>query len=76
MNGRLGRAPVKEPRDVLGVATGTGIWAVQYATANPSCHGHRDRPLRDATTPAATQRSPSYGTTSKRTPGLPEPVLD
>lgn len=30
MNGRLGRAPVKEPRDVLGVATGTGIWAVQY----------------------------------------------
>ncbi|KAG6140669.1 hypothetical protein E4U38_007250 [Claviceps purpurea] len=38
MDGNLGRAPVREPRQVLEVASGTGIWALEYATANPACH--------------------------------------
>ncbi|KAG6005325.1 hypothetical protein E4U21_000240 [Claviceps maximensis] len=36
-DGRLGLAPVNKPRRVLDVATGTGIWAQQYASNNPSC---------------------------------------
>ncbi|KAG6103862.1 hypothetical protein E4U14_006097 [Claviceps sp. LM454 group G7] len=36
--GNLGHAPVREPRQVLEVASGTGIWALEYATANPACH--------------------------------------
>ncbi|KAG6114081.1 hypothetical protein E4U31_006543 [Claviceps sp. LM219 group G6] len=36
--GNLSRAPVREPRQVLEVASGTGIWALEYATANPACH--------------------------------------
>ncbi|KAG6046275.1 hypothetical protein E4U39_001480 [Claviceps sp. Clav50 group G5] len=35
--GNLGRAPVREPRQVLEVASGTGIWALEYATAHPAC---------------------------------------
>ncbi|KAG6228811.1 hypothetical protein E4U25_007543 [Claviceps purpurea] len=38
MNGNLGRAPVREPRQVLEVASGTGSWALDYAIANPACH--------------------------------------
>ncbi|KAG6060126.1 hypothetical protein E4U32_003630 [Claviceps aff. humidiphila group G2b] len=38
MEGNLGRAPVRKPRQVLEVASGTGIWALEYATANPACH--------------------------------------
>ncbi|KAG5949858.1 hypothetical protein E4U53_005689, partial [Claviceps sorghi] len=30
MDGKLGLAPVTEPRRVLDIATGTGIWAMQY----------------------------------------------
>lgn len=30
LDGELGRAPVKNPVNVLDVATGTGIWAMQY----------------------------------------------
>ncbi|KAG6058366.1 hypothetical protein E4U17_000080 [Claviceps sp. LM77 group G4] len=37
-DGKLGRAPVCDPRRVLEIATGTGVWALEYATANPSCH--------------------------------------
>ncbi|KAG6034080.1 hypothetical protein E4U41_006693 [Claviceps citrina] len=37
MDGKLGHAPVGEPRSVLEIATGTGIWAREYATAHPSC---------------------------------------
>ncbi|KAG6251028.1 hypothetical protein E4U24_001419 [Claviceps purpurea] len=38
MDGNLGRAPVREPRQVLEVASGTGSWALDYAIANPACH--------------------------------------
>ncbi|KAG6222196.1 hypothetical protein E4U25_000563, partial [Claviceps purpurea] len=38
MEGKLGCAPVRAPRQVLEVATGTGIWALEYATLNPACH--------------------------------------
>ncbi|KAG6045980.1 hypothetical protein E4U33_001262, partial [Claviceps sp. LM78 group G4] len=38
MEGNLGCAPVEAPRQVLEVATGTGIWALEYATLNPTCH--------------------------------------
>ncbi|KAG5930458.1 hypothetical protein E4U42_001030 [Claviceps africana] len=34
MEGKLGLAPVIEPRRTLDVATGTGIWAKQYATSS------------------------------------------
>ncbi|PHH89241.1 hypothetical protein CDD83_6432 [Cordyceps sp. RAO-2017] len=35
LDGKLGLAPVKAPRRVLDVATGTGIWAIQYAEQQP-----------------------------------------
>lgn len=34
---RLSVAPVQDPKHVLDVATGTGIWALDYATENPEC---------------------------------------
>ncbi|KAK7958544.1 hypothetical protein PG988_013392 [Apiospora saccharicola] len=34
---RLSVAPVENPKYVLDVATGTGIWALDYATENPDC---------------------------------------
>lgn len=34
---RLSIAPVQDPKHVLDVATGTGIWALDYATENPDC---------------------------------------
>lgn len=30
LDGKLGLAPVKNPKNVLDVATGTGIWAIEY----------------------------------------------
>ncbi|KAJ4150185.1 hypothetical protein LMH87_010948 [Akanthomyces muscarius] len=35
--GQLGIAPVKSPQHCLDAATGTGIWAIQYAQKNPDC---------------------------------------
>ncbi|OAA70274.1 hypothetical protein ISF_02248 [Cordyceps fumosorosea ARSEF 2679] len=35
--GRLGAAPVENPKYCLDAATGTGIWAIQYAQENPAC---------------------------------------
>ncbi|QUC23805.1 uncharacterized protein UV8b_08046 [Ustilaginoidea virens] len=35
LDGRLGHAPVTQPKHVLNVATGTGIWAYEYASAHP-----------------------------------------
>lgn len=34
-DGALYRAPVPSPKNVLDVATGTGIWAIQFALQNP-----------------------------------------
>ncbi|KAG6005381.1 hypothetical protein E4U43_000594 [Claviceps pusilla] len=36
--GKVGVAPVTKPRRVLDVGTGTGVWAYDYASANPSSH--------------------------------------
>ncbi|KAH8821322.1 S-adenosyl-L-methionine-dependent methyltransferase [Xylogone sp. PMI_703] len=36
LDGRLHLAPVKNPQMVLDFGTGTGIWAIEYATQNPS----------------------------------------
>lgn len=30
LDGKLGLAPVKNPKSALDIATGTGIWALQY----------------------------------------------
>lgn len=30
LDGKLGEAPVKDPKFVLDIATGTGIWALDY----------------------------------------------
>ncbi|POR38157.1 Uncharacterized protein TPAR_01635 [Tolypocladium paradoxum] len=38
LDGQLGLAPVKSPKHALDVATGTGIWAIQYAEQNPTCN--------------------------------------
>ncbi|KAK7731597.1 hypothetical protein SLS63_005283 [Diaporthe eres] len=35
--GALHRAPVGLPRNVLEIATGTGLWAIQYAAEHPGC---------------------------------------
>ncbi|KAJ6079664.1 hypothetical protein N7467_009417 [Penicillium canescens] len=35
LKGELLRAPVKNPKRVLDLGTGTGIWAIDYADANP-----------------------------------------
>ncbi|ORY60736.1 S-adenosyl-L-methionine-dependent methyltransferase [Pseudomassariella vexata] len=35
LEGRLGLAPVQSPEYVLDIATGTGIWALEYADQNP-----------------------------------------
>ncbi|TQW00531.1 hypothetical protein V2A60_001608 [Cordyceps javanica] len=35
--GKLGLAPVKDPKNVIDVCTGTGIWATEYATEHPDC---------------------------------------
>lgn len=36
LGGKLGLAPVNKPANVLDVATGTGIWAIDFARENPS----------------------------------------
>lgn len=36
LNGRLGLAPVQSPKHVLDVATGTGIWALEYGSTPPT----------------------------------------
>lgn len=36
LNGKLHLAPIKEPRLVLDVGTGTGIWAIDFANEYPS----------------------------------------
>ncbi|KND94603.1 hypothetical protein TOPH_01025 [Tolypocladium ophioglossoides CBS 100239] len=38
LDGQLGLAPVKSPKHALDIATGTGIWAIQYAEQNPTCN--------------------------------------
>jgi methylase of polypeptide subunit release factors len=35
LNGKLHLAPVTAPQNVLDIGTGAGIWAVDYALANP-----------------------------------------
>ncbi|KUI54300.1 hypothetical protein VP1G_01784 [Cytospora mali] len=35
LDGALCRAPIMSPKNVLDVATGTGIWAIQFARQNP-----------------------------------------
>ncbi|KAI6435171.1 hypothetical protein MCOR22_009332 [Pyricularia oryzae] len=35
LEGKLYQAPVENPRNVLDVATGTGIWAIEFAQENP-----------------------------------------
>ncbi|KAK4112905.1 S-adenosyl-L-methionine-dependent methyltransferase [Canariomyces notabilis] len=35
LKGKLGLAPVQNPKRVLDVGTGTGIWAVEFAEENP-----------------------------------------
>ncbi|KAI8956899.1 S-adenosyl-L-methionine-dependent methyltransferase [Daldinia sp. FL1419] len=37
-DGALHICPVKNPRRVLDVGTGTGIWAVEFAKRNPDCY--------------------------------------
>lgn len=37
MDGKLHWAPVLNPKYALDIATGTGIWATQFAEQNPSC---------------------------------------
>ncbi|KAL2064371.1 hypothetical protein VTL71DRAFT_4865 [Oculimacula yallundae] len=34
LNGKLGLAPIKSPNRVLDLATGTGIWAIEFAQEN------------------------------------------
>ncbi|ORY67601.1 S-adenosyl-L-methionine-dependent methyltransferase [Pseudomassariella vexata] len=38
LDGRLACAPVRQPRHVMDVATGTGIWALEFARQNPGSH--------------------------------------
>lgn len=35
LDGHLYRAPIAQPNNVLDIATGTGIWAIQFADAHP-----------------------------------------
>ncbi|KAJ4287071.1 hypothetical protein N0V88_007765 [Collariella sp. IMI 366227] len=35
LKGKLGLAPVENPAHVIDLATGTGIWAIEYAEQNP-----------------------------------------
>ncbi|KAI9041879.1 class I SAM-dependent methyltransferase [Aspergillus affinis] len=35
LKGELGRAPIKNPRRVLDIGTGTGIWAIDFADEHP-----------------------------------------
>ncbi|ATY64036.1 TAM domain [Cordyceps militaris] len=35
--GKLGLAPVQNPKNVIDVCTGTGIWATEYASEHPDC---------------------------------------
>ncbi|KAG4434030.1 hypothetical protein IFR05_010484 [Cadophora sp. M221] len=37
LNGKLGLAPIKSPNRVLDLATGTGIWAIEFAQENTEC---------------------------------------
>ncbi|KUI56233.1 tRNA1(Val) (adenine(37)-N6)-methyltransferase [Cytospora mali] len=37
-DGALYRAPVQSPKNVLDVATGTGIWAIQFANQHPDAN--------------------------------------
>ncbi|KAH8660292.1 S-adenosyl-L-methionine-dependent methyltransferase [Xylariales sp. PMI_506] len=37
LGGRLFHAPIESPTKVLDVATGTGIWAIQFAEQHPAC---------------------------------------
>ncbi|UNI13582.1 hypothetical protein JDV02_000311 [Purpureocillium takamizusanense] len=37
LDGKLAWAPVVEPKNVLDVGTGTGIWAIEYAKRHPDC---------------------------------------
>lgn len=34
-NGDLYKAPISKPQRVLDIGTGTGIWAIDYATDHP-----------------------------------------
>ncbi|KAK0672393.1 S-adenosyl-L-methionine-dependent methyltransferase [Cercophora samala] len=36
LDGKLAWAPIHEPRNVLDVCTGTGIWAIQFARQHPN----------------------------------------
>ncbi|KAH8807439.1 S-adenosyl-L-methionine-dependent methyltransferase [Xylogone sp. PMI_703] len=36
LNGKLHLAPIKNPQEVLDIATGTGVWAIEFAQEYPS----------------------------------------
>lgn len=38
MNDRLYYAPIEDPKTVLDIGTGTGIWAIRFAEEHPRCH--------------------------------------
>lgn len=38
LNGALYRAPLRSPKNVLDIATGTGIWAIQFAKDHPEAN--------------------------------------
>lgn len=38
LDGQLYRAPIGSPRNVLDIATGTGIWAIQFAESHPQAN--------------------------------------
>ena len=37
LDNRLSLAPIHNPKSVLDIGTGTGIWAIQFAKQNPHC---------------------------------------
>ena len=39
LNGKLNLAPVKNPKNVLDIGTGTGIWAIEFGENRTISHG-------------------------------------
>jgi methylase of polypeptide subunit release factors len=37
MKGRLHATPLKNPKRILDIGTGTGIWAIEMADLHPTC---------------------------------------